>query len=499
MLLNFKIDKENYQCSPSEVGNIIAEVPEQTPILVDFDETLLLRNSTEEYLNSLQPKFIAVVVLLVLEKLKPWSWLPGIGPEARDWFRVILTTLLFPWTMLIWRKRARLFAETQSNLALITSLKKKPTSEIIVASLGFYPIIKPILVAMPLKIDRIICCRLWWGGLSDRLKGKLSLLQRFMALDFIEKSVVITDSPDDQPLLAVAAHPCLVKWPQAFFFPALADVYCPFLYLEKAKRLPSTRYFVRVILYDEWLSLILTTSWLSSQPLVHALSMLFLVLSFWCIYEIGYIENDRIAEKYENSPTLKDNYKHYINRYDPWSPWIWAILFAIPGLILLNSIDISVSREYFSLWQINSGQFAIKAGLWLVLLLAVRLTYRIYNFIDVQSRLWLYPVLQVYKGFGFLLVTTTSLVGAISFAAYVLARWIPYIIYRREGDRDKFPEQLMRGILFFFFLGTILAGTLQLSLLCNWQTGIILGYLIFRARYQILEQVQKVKWINTNN
>ena len=494
------IDKQNYQCSPSEVVNLIATVPEQTPILVDFDETLLLRNSTEEYLNSLQPRFIAVVLLLLLEKLKPWSWLPSRGPEARDWFRVVLATVFFPWTLLLWQKRACQLAKTQSNLALIAPLKKKPTSDIIIASLGFYPIVKPILAAMPLEVERLICCRLWWGGLSDRLKGKLFLLQQLLTPGSIEQSVVITDSIGDQQLLANVAYPCLVKWPQALYLPALADVYFPLLYQEKAKRPSSERYFVRVILYDDWLSLILATSWLSSQPLLHALSMLFLVLSFWCIYEVGYIENDRVAEKHEARPNLTATYKRYINRYDPWSPWMWAILFAIPGLMLLSSLDTSVSREYLSLWSINPGHLGIKACLWLVLLLAVRLTYRIYNFIDVQSRLWLYPVLQVYKCFGFLLVTATNIVGSISFAAYVIARWIPYLIYRRGvGDRYNFPEQLMRCILFFFFLGTILAGTVQVSLLLNWQTSVILGYLIFRARYQILEQVRQFKWINTNS
>lgn len=499
MSSNLKIEPQNYQCSPSEVIDLIAAVPEHTPILVDFDETLLLRNSTEEYLNSLQPRFIAVIFLLLLEKLKPWSWLPGIRPEARDWLRVVLATLFFPWTLLLWQKRARQFADTYSNLALIAPLKNKPTSDIIIASLGFYPIVKPILAAMPLKVDRLICCRFWWG-FRDRIKGKLFLLQQFLTPDLLQQSLVITDSTDDNPLLAIAAYPCLVKWPQAIFLPALADVYVPLLYQEKAKRNPSDRYFVRVILYDDWLSLILATSWLSSQPLLHALSMLFLVLSFWCIYEVGYIENDRVAEKYEAKPNLTATYKRYINRYDPWSPWIWALLFAIPGLMLLNSVDNLVFREYGSLWAINPGQLGIKAGLWLVVLLAVRLTYRIYNFIDVPSRLWLYPVLQVYKCFGFLLVTATNIVGSISFAAYVLARWIPYLIYRRGGgDRYNFPEQLMRCIFFLFFLSTILIGTKQVSLFLNWQTGIILGYLIFRARHQILEQIQQVKWLNANS
>ncbi|MEB3182453.1 MAG: haloacid dehalogenase-like hydrolase [Nostocaceae cyanobacterium] len=484
---------ENYLKSIEETLETLNDVTDGTPVIVDFDETLLLRNSTEEYLNSLQPRAIAVVLLLVLEKLKPWSWLPGIRAEARDWLRVVLATLLFPWTLLLWQKRARELAETQSNLALITALKEKPTSEIIVATLGFYPIVKPILAAMPLQVNQLIGCRLSWGGLSDRLKGKLALAQQFLTPETIQESVVITDSTDDNQLLAKVAHPCLVKWPEAVYQPALAEAYLPFLYLEKAKR-PGENYFARVVLYEDWLSLVLATSWVSQVPLFHALSMLFLMLSFWCIYEVGYIENDRIAEKYEAKPKLSPTYQRYINRYDPSSPWIWAIFFAIPGLMLLNSLGSLASWEDLS-FQINPVQLGIQGGLWIGLLLAVRWTYHIYNFIDVQTRLWLYPLLQLYKGFGFLLVTATSIVGAMSFAAYVVARWTPYLIYRRGGDRQHFPEQLMRCILFLFFLGAILVGTGQASLIVNGQAGIILAWLIFRARYQIWEQVKQVQWI----
>jgi phosphoserine phosphatase len=486
---------QTYSQSVEQTLDTLNNVTSNTPIIVDFDETLLNRNSTEEYLNSLQPRAIAVVLLLLLEKLKPWCWLPGLRkrPEARDWFRVVIATILFPWTLLLWPGRARLVASEQSNLALIAALREKPREQIIVATQGFVPIVKPILEAMPVKVDRLVACRLWWG-LSDRLKGKLTLLQQFLTSDTIHQSVTITDSMDDAALLSVVAHPCLVQWPQARYESALADGYLPFLYLEKAKR-PGERYFARVVLYEDWLTLILATSWVSQQPLLHALSMLFLMLSFWCIYEIGYVENDRIAEKYEAKPKLSTTYQRYINRFDPWSPWIWAIFFAIPGLILLGAIDTFSYPDNLSLFPINTLQLGIHASLWLALLVTVRWTYRIYNLIDVDSRVWLYPVLQCYKGFGFLLVSATNLVGVMLFTSYVVGRWVPYLIYRRGGDRKQFPEQLLRCTLFVLFLSAVLLGTGEISTIGHWQTVVILAWVMFRARYQFLEQVKKIELI----
>ena len=113
--------------------------------------------------------------------------------------------------------------------------------------------------------------------------------------------------------------------------------------------------------------------------------MLFLVLSFWCIYEIGYIENEQIAEKYEVKPKLSATYQRYIKRFDPWLPWFWATFFAVPGLILLTSVETIEYSRHLSFLQINFSPLIIVAGLWLVFLLAVRLTFGIYNLIDVDK------------------------------------------------------------------------------------------------------------------
>ncbi len=38
--------------------------------------------------------------------------------------------------------------------------------------------------------------------------------------------------------------------------------------------------------------------------MLHVVGLLFLLLSFWAVYERGYVDNDEIAARYEREPTL---------------------------------------------------------------------------------------------------------------------------------------------------------------------------------------------------
>ncbi|MDE2252638.1 MAG: hypothetical protein KGL25_14670, partial [Gammaproteobacteria bacterium] len=73
-------------------------------LLVDLDETLYLRNSTEDFLDSACPGLLALLLLKCLDALKPWH-LTG-GAPTRDVWRVRLVMILMPWTLSRWRRRA---------------------------------------------------------------------------------------------------------------------------------------------------------------------------------------------------------------------------------------------------------------------------------------------------------------------------------------------------------------------------------------------------------
>ncbi len=484
--------------STEEAINLVTNVPESTPILVDFDETLFLRNSTEEYLNSLQPRILGTILLGFLSLLKPWNWLPGSmkGDVSRDWMRVLITTLFFPWTLIIWQWKAKRLAQNYENTALIQALKSRADCSIFIATLGFNFIVSPIIKHLPLKINSVISCRFWPGGI-DRVKGKLQMVIDALGKDAVANSLVITDSNDDESLLLSASQPCLVLWSKAKYVPAMADVYIPFFYIEKVKQ-PNQQFLLKVILTDDLLFLILSSSWLSPQPIFHALSMTFLMLSFWCIYEIGYMENDLIAEYLEKKPKLSKTYQRYKQRINLWQPWIWSVLLALPGIFFLEFTQKNFPNQNLNL-VLNKSQLLATIthfGLWFGLLLLVRGSFWIYNRVDKKTRVWLYPVLQLYKCFGFLVVTVTNIVGVMFFVAQVVSRWIPYIIYRyANADWPQGMGLLFRYLLFSFLMIAVALGNQNIYILWNWQTGLIFALCLIRGSgllWELLHQIHPI-------
>ncbi len=478
----------------SSVVQAIESAPDTTSILIDFDQTLFLRNSTEEYLRSLYPRASGALLLIGLEQLKPWYWLPGKlrGESSRDWLRVVIATLLFPWTLLLWPWRAKALAQNYSNQDLVAAIAAKPDQPAIVVTNGFAFIIKPILRSMALPDLPLIALRFWQGG-RDRSRGKLALAEANLGSEVLDGAMLITDSYEDAPLLGRVAQPYLMRWPQAHYVPALQDAYIPFFYSKRVKH-PNQKFLRRVILEDELISLLVTLSWVSPQPFWHGVGLTFLVLSFWCIYEVGYMENDLVAELYEANPTLSPTYQQYKHKINFQEPWLWAILLALPGVILFTQDSFLRSNQPinldYSFWQTTATSFA----LWLGVLLSVRLTFYLYNYLDGQARIWIYPLLQIHKYFGFLLITVVNSVALLYFCSRVIARWMFYFIYRNGGDTKNFPG-LFTHIIIFSFLVIVLsfeAGSLDLL---NNHVVLLIGILLYRARHEIQAIWSSIKFL----
>ncbi|WP_292702549.1 MULTISPECIES: haloacid dehalogenase-like hydrolase [unclassified Nostoc] len=490
------INPLGYDTSVADIVNIIETAPDSTPIIVDLDETLFLRNSTQEYLNSLQPRFLGWLLLTFLNLLKPWNWLPGEikGEVSRDWMRVFVATLVFPWTIILWQWRAKQLAKAYKNTTLIQALTKNQNSGIIIATLGFSWIVRPLCKHLPISFNSVIACRFWQGAI-DRQRGKDFLVKASLGKNKVARAIAITDSNDDNQLLASVATPCLVIWPEAKYVSAMSDVYIPFLYLERAKR-PGGKYFVKKILLDDFVFLILGLSLANSQPIIHGISMFFLLLSFWCVYELGYVENDIIAERFEKKPTLSETYQKYKNRISVWQAWLWSIVFAFPGLIVLELTKVVSSDRNFAgeVSAINLVTILTEMALWIGLLLIVRVTFYAYNLVDKKTRIWLYFILQFYKCFGFLVVTKTNIIGAILFIAQVISRWIPYSIYRFNKSEwlKDLPNQVIRLFLFGFIVIAIMLGTQNSSIIMSWQTWAILVWCTYKARNEVLKIVREI-------
>ena len=208
----------------SQPLNLIKQADQNTAIVLDFDETLLLRNSTAEYINSLRPRWLGLVLIIFLRAIKPWNWLPKPwqGDKVRDWFLVITPTILLPWTFLLWRQKALTLARKHGNSELLAAVEQNSNSPIIIASLGFNFVIQPILQHLPINYSQLIGCRFWQGA-GDRDQGKLAMMRSTLTEAEIKSAIVVTDSKDDLPLLQIVAHPCLVLWSDAKYVDPFSD------------------------------------------------------------------------------------------------------------------------------------------------------------------------------------------------------------------------------------------------------------------------------------
>ncbi len=488
--------------SQDQLAKSIAQASPDTSVIVDFDETLFLLNSSAEYLNSLQPRFIAAIILKFLSFTKPWRFLikSSQDSEVRDWFLILFMTLLFPWNIFLWQKTAKKLAQNYSNNQLITELHKNHNTNIIIATLGFEFVVEPVLKFMSINYNQLISCRFWQGA-SDRQKGKLAMIQQSIKQEQISTGILITDSLDDEPLLKEVAKPFLITWSRAKYNSPMADIYFPLYYLEKIKR-PGDNYFFKAIILDDLPILFLAFSWLSPQPILNGISILFFVISFWCIYEFGYYENDLVAEKYEDHPRLSKSYQNYKHTVNWWKPWIWALLFATIGIVALEGSQRATSIFDWG-WLQNSTEIlnnGILPGLyWIGFLLVSRFCFWVYNYVNKKTRIWLYLILQITRYCGFLVVTATNIVGMSALLSHMFTRSISYLMYRYSGGTKQswpdLPEQFLKLSLFTTMIIGLSIADSDWSILIGWQTLAFVLWFLLRSRKQTLKIIKEFKLI----
>ena len=236
----------------------------------------------------------------------------------------------------------------------------------------------------------------------------------------------------------------------------MSDSYLPFFYLEKVKK-PQQKFTYNVVIKDYLIALLFACTWLSSMPFLHGAGLALLTFSFWCIYEIGYFENDLVAEKYEKKPVLSDTYQQYKGRMNIFLPWLFSLAAAVPGIAFIiagNTLTWeSVINLEFNLGFWDWSAFGVGFGLWTAVLVSSRLLFSAYNYLDETTRIWLYPLLQFAKYAGVLLITQINAVGLSLIIAQIFVEWIPYVIYRCGGDRTLLKEQILR--IFIFLLLTV--------------------------------------------
>ena len=278
------------------------------------------------------------------------------------------------------------------------------------------------------------------------------------------------------------------------------NIYLPFFYLERVKRV-GENYTFKVILWDDLPVLLFAFSWQANHSLLHGLSILFLLVSFWCVYELGYYENDYVAEKYEEQPKLSVKYYAYSQMMQTGYPWVWSLLFGFCGIAILEkaqNVEL-FSTSPLSLVSITSSNLSLPFLFWIGFLISSRLCFWVYNHLNKQTRTWLYIVLQSFRYYGFVVVTSTNLIGSSLLSSNILARSILYMVYRHCGGSKnswpKIPEKLLRWSIFMLILTAIAVGTQSFALWQSWQTWTIIAWCLIQGKGQVIRMLAQVKTV----
>jgi hypothetical protein len=448
------------------------------PVLLDLDETLYLRNSTEDFIDSAHPRLLALLMMRMLDFIKPWRWTGG--EATRDVWRVRLISACFPWVQSCWKNRVAMLASHFTNLRLMAALKTPGTNPII-TTVGFRPIVAPLVAALGLPQAQIVAARL--STFADRREGKLHLAVSALGDDIIRQALVLTDSVQDITLLDACACPLRTVWPEARHHHALSTVYLPGQYLSQVKR-PGARYIVRSILQEDFALWVLSSIALAALPATHALGLLFLLVSFWAIYECGYVDNDLIAARFEKNPKLSAAFLDSPVATPRWQPWIWAFVCGAIAIVLLRWPEIPVPMDFVA---------------WVAVLLATHGWFILYNRFDKGARVWMFAGLQFARSAAFVALVPIGLIGAIALGAHVLAKWVPYYVYRLHGkDWPEAPFHLIR-LLFFIVLSLMLVFSQGLSSLLTWTALALLVWNLFRARQELATALMAAKRLDRSD
>jgi haloacid dehalogenase-like hydrolase len=443
-------------------------------VLVDFDETLWLRSSTEIYLDSVRPRWLAVLVSEAVDLLRPWRLLRDqrSGFVYRDWLRVLLVSVLAPWSLPRWRRLAPALGRRWRNDDLLEALGEHGPRHVV--TFGFAPVVRPLLAGCDSGAELTVSGGLW-TGYRVRSAGKRSEAERALGARTVRESAVISDSDDDADLLKACRSPMLLRWAGAQYAPAFSESYVPFLYTRNGKR-AGQKYLLHNVMLEDVVVLWLAFAWTSSRPVLTAAALLLLHLSFWLVYEIGYYENDHRAVLHEAKPNHPPGAATLAGRMKLVPAWSCALLLAVPGCLLLAAGAGQSSRLPSPEGWAAPGVVAVA---WVSYLCAARSLYRVYNRLLPARRSFPYALLQLTRSAGYGVLLSTDATGAAVLGALVLARWIPYLVYRDLGVHPQGSHRLTM-LLAFVVLGLLQTVTDPTGML-TVQALVALTYLTARA------------------
>lgn len=401
-------------------------------IILDFDHTLFLDNSTERFLDALRPRLLAFLVTAVCDwcmQALAWFGLCRYS-EQRDYVRVWVCTVLMPWYRFLWPRAAHRHAVCAVNRALLNALPKNVP--VVVLSHGFSVCIRPLLDAMALPHAELVCSQVGMRGENLRVIGKTAALSRQVPSCDMGSALFITDSEEDAEVAEACGCAHTVQW-RPYAPPAFEGFYVPMRYTVEGKY-PRSRYFTYQILLEDFVLLLF--AYVFAWPHIFALAGLF--LSLYAIYEIGYFENDRNAADLETNPSVSEE-SHRFHTHPAVKPWLWAACCACMGLI--------------PLYGIGSAGLISGLALWMALLLCLRIVFHGFNSLPPGRRILLFPFLHLFKTFSFVLFIPLTILGILLLTAQVVSMSIHYALYRYGKNSQRFNRQAWRLYVFLALTG----------------------------------------------
>ncbi len=313
-----------------EYKRSLTELPEfmsrssESHVYLDFDYTLFRSSSTEEFLNTGKPAFLAALALRVLRGFQPWTFgaRTHTGFVWRDPIRIWMIILLMPWTVWLFRKRAPALFEQYKNQSVIDALSGVPADRITIVSVGLK------VNASYGRCSSEVACRMRAGSAvprparrrCGRWQGKLHQLRELGIAPNRNRDVVVSDSLDDADLLSSVDNAFLIDPDLTGVQGAFEDVYVPFYYTARVKR--STGFVVKQIFLEELIVILLATAFFQPFSRRLAIAAAFFI-AFLRVYEIGYAEIDRtvhISAVWESrsSPKTTTRIRHTSPEAEAW-------------------------------------------------------------------------------------------------------------------------------------------------------------------------------------
>ncbi len=461
------------------------------PVVVDFDETLWLRNSTELFLDRARPRWLAFLLLVAVDMFGRLLWFRSEQRRHvyRDWLRLRVITLLMPWTVARWRRDAPTLGPRYANDELLDVLRAHGLDRVGVATTGMAELIEPLLSAFAPQTRLWASGHLGWQGWRIRAVGKLAVLRERQPATPFDTALVITDNDTDLEMQSEVGHFELIKWPKARYRPAFATMYLPFRYTDRGKRSGKRYVWGEVVRTDLAIPLIACAPFAAS-PLWAVAALVLLMTSLWCVYEIGYFENDLVGRRYEKKGVLSSARNHRLLALSMREPavWAWAL-----GLGLAGSFCVAHAAPPAA--GVQATTVGLLFALWTGWLVLTRLAFALFNRVDEKTRAYVYLPLQVTRSFWPFLFFVVPLAGMAASLAMALSRWIPYMIYRWFGPRWVTPDKLI--FLALFLALAVPLAALHGSLIDAGLIAVFTLFLGLRAREQIRDAIANARWLRS--